>query len=360
LRRLVEEDGAALILISHDLAAVAAIADRLAIMRKGRIVESGEAPTIFRSLRHPYSRALISAASTRRPARLRLQAERSPLLQVEGVSRHYRRRGSASVPGKTPRGVSDVSFVVHSGETLAVVGESGSGKTTLARIVLALERPHAGRVLLNGTDFHAARGAELHALRRTVQAVFQDPYGSFDPRTRIWRSIAEPLALEPGRASPGARRKRVDAALAEVGLSSSDGDKYPHEFSGGERQRLAIARALITRPALIVLDEPVSAIDASLRAQVLDLLADIRESHGLAYLFISHDLAVVRALAARVLVMQEGQLIEQGETEAIFARPRHPYTAALVASVPDLERALRLRESGDVTRVAAPPASTIF
>jgi peptide/nickel transport system ATP-binding protein len=141
---------------------------------------------------------------------------------------------------------------------------------------------------------------------------------------------------------------------------SSDGDKYPHEFSGGERQRLAIARALITRPALIVLDEPVSAIDASLRAQVLDLLADIRESHGLAYLFISHDLAVVRALAARVLVMQEGQLIEQGETEAIFARPRHPYTAALVASVPDLERTLRLRESGDVTRVVAPPASTIF
>jgi peptide/nickel transport system ATP-binding protein len=349
LRRLVAEDGATLVLISHDLAAVAGMADRLVVMRKGTIVEAGEAPTIFRSLRHPYSRALLAAATYRRtrPERTRSSDDRQPpLLQVERIIREY------GVPFGVPAGaiprrpaVNDVSFTIRRGENVALVGESGSGKSTLARVILALDRPRSGRVLLNGSDLHAARGTALRDLRRHIQVVFQDPYASFDPRAKVWRSIAEPLVLDPAKPAAGERRRRVDESLLAVGLQPGHGDKYPHEFSGGERQRLAIARALITRPSLIVLDEPVSALDVSIRGEVLDLLASIADRFGVSYLFISHDLAVVRAIADRVLVMREGRIVEEGPTEEIFARPRDAYTAALVAAIPDLESSLVARGS---------------
>jgi peptide/nickel transport system ATP-binding protein len=345
LRRMVVEEGAALVLISHDLAAVASLADRLAIMRAGKVVETGEAPAIFRALRHPYSRRLLAAATYRGRALPFRSAPVSepPLLAVEQVVRDYRPTDVGRAGRR--RAVDGVSLTIARGEAVALVGESGSGKSTLARVILALERPQAGRVLLGGLDFHAARGRALRALRRNIQAVFQDPYGSFDPRIRVWRSVAEPLALESKRLSATERRKRVERALTAVGLAAGDGDKYAHEFSGGERQRLALARALITQPALIILDEPVSALDVQIRAQILDLLAEVRREFGLAYLFISHDLAVVRAIAERVLVMQAGKIVEEGDTEQIFGRPRHSYTAALVAAAPDLEQALRRREA---------------
>ncbi len=241
------------------------------------------------------------------------------------------------------RAVDDASLTIRRGENLGLVGESGSGKSTLARMILAVDTPDAGRVMLDGADFLASRGRERLALRRHIQAVFQDPYGSFNPRHKVARLVAEPFHLDTAKPGAAERRRRVEEALVAVGLSSSDADKYPHEFSGGQRQRLAIARALITRPSLIVLDEAVSALDVSIRAQILDLLADLSDRFHVSYLFISHDLTVVRAITDRVLIMQEGRIVEQGETEEVFANPTHPYTQSLLAATPNLERTLAAR-----------------
>ncbi len=256
------------------------------------------------------------------------------LLRVENLTLDYalpRRRLFAPPPHH--RALDDVSLCLARGESLAVVGESGSGKSTLARTILALERPTSGRVTLCGQDVFAASADQLRALRRHAQMVFQDPYGSLDPRRKVGWIVAEPLeALEaPGRDE---RRARITQVLESVGLRASDAEKFPHEFSGGQRQRIAIARALVTRPALIVADEAVSALDVSVQAQVLNLFMDLREQLGLSYLFISHDLAVVRQVADRVMVMRDGRIVEQGETEAVFRAPQHPYTQALLAAVP--------------------------
>jgi len=347
LKRLMRDDGVSLILISHDLAMVAEMADRIAIMKSGEIVESGETVSLLRGMRHPYSRMLSAASAyrTRRAGRHRDdQPPPAPILVVDGVSRDYRLpRHSLFERARVLRAVRDVGFAIHRGENVGLVGESGSGKSTLARIVLALEPPTHGAVVLDGADFLGARGRRLFALRRHIQAVFQDPYGSFDPRRRVGGLVAEPLHVDETKPSAAERRRRVEAALVAVGLTPTDADKYPHEFSGGERQRLAIARALITRPSLIVLDEAVSALDVSIRAQILDLLRDLAERFDVSYLFISHDLTVVRAITDRVLIMRDGAIVEQGETEEVFANPRHPYTAALIAATPDLERTLAAR-----------------
>jgi peptide/nickel transport system ATP-binding protein len=256
------------------------------------------------------------------------------LLQVEHLTLDYtlpRQRLFAAAPRH--RALDDVSLTLARGESLAVVGESGSGKSTLARTVLALEKPSAGQVRFLGRDVFSLSAAELRALRRHAQMVFQDPYGSLDPRRKIGWIVAEPLdALEAVR--QGERRSRIAEALTSVGLKSADADRFPHEFSGGQRQRIAIARALITRPDLIVADEPVSALDVSVQAQVLNLFMDLREKFGLSYLFISHDLAVVRQVADRVVVMRGGKIVEEGETEAVFRAPSHTYTQALLAAVP--------------------------
>jgi oligopeptide/dipeptide ABC transporter ATP-binding protein len=232
---------------------------------------------------------------------------------------------------------------VRAGQSVAVVGESGCGKSTLARTVLALEAPSAGTVRLLGRDLFALPPGELRAMRRHVQMVFQDPYGSLDPRRKVGWIVAEPLdALETVR-DRGERRDRVAEALASVGLKAGDQEKFPHEFSGGQRQRIAIARALITRPELIVADEPVSALDVSVQAQVLNLLADLQERLGLSYLLISHDLAVVRHVAEEVAVMYLGRIVEQGATSAVFADPLHPYTKALLEAVPRVGSTRRRR-----------------
>jgi peptide/nickel transport system ATP-binding protein len=263
----------------------------------------------------------------------------APLLEISGLVRDYampRPHPFAAVPRH--RVLHGIDLAVAKGGSLGIVGESGSGKSTLARAVLALERPQAGTVRLDGVDLFALSRRGLRAARRHVQAVFQDPYGSLDPRLSVGRIVAEPIAALEPRVTRAERRARVEAMLHAVGLPAADAQKYPHEFSGGQRQRIAIARALVTHPALIVADEPVSALDVSVQAQVLNLMLDLRERLGLAWLFISHDLGVVRVVTEQVAVLQHGRIVEQGPTAEVFANPQHPYTQSLVAAMPRIRR----------------------
>lgn len=328
LKDLVREENMSLLLITHDLAVVAGIADQVAVMRQGAVVETGPTEAVFRGRRHSYTRALF-AASAHQPLRVP-NPSIEPLLCVEGVERSYA-LPRASLFAKSARleAVRGVSFTLHHGESLGLVGESGCGKSTLTRAILGLEPVQRGKITLKGQVVTPAMDP---ALRASMQVVFQDPYGSFNPRWKVGRLVAEPFFLMAGQATDP--RGRVDEVLEQVGLSAKDRDKYIHEFSGGQRQRIAIARALVTRPDLIVLDEAVSALDVRVRAQILDLLADLQKSHGLAYLFVSHDLHVVRAITDRVMVMQAGKIIEQGPTQGLFDAPQHRYTRALLAATP--------------------------
>ncbi len=270
----------------------------------------------------------------------------SALLTVSDLVRDYplpRRR--LLEPARHFRALHGVSLQVPAGTSVGVVGESGCGKSTLARCVMALEPPTSGTVVFAGEAIYSLPPTQLRRLRRDFQMVFQDPYGSLDPRYRIERIVAEPLDALLGPLPRAERRERIAEALGEVGLRPSDADRYPHEFSGGQRQRIAIARALITRPRLIVADEPVSALDVSVQAQVLNLFLDLQERLGLSYLFISHDLGVVRHVTDRVAVMKDGRIVERGTTGEVFTRPAHPYTRSLLAAipVPDPTRRRRLR-----------------
>ena len=260
-----------------------------------------------------------------------------PLLQVTQLAKTYRLpRQNLLAPAPEVQALAGVSFTLQSGKSLGVVGESGSGKSTLARLVMALEAPSAGQVRLRGVDLHGLRPAELRRARGDFQMVFQDPYGSLDPRRTVLQTVAEPLAVLQG-ASAAEQRERGAEALDAVGLRAADLGKYPHEFSGGQRQRIAIARALITRPRLIVADEPVSALDVSVQAQVLNLMQDLQDRFGVTYLFISHDLAVVDLVCDEVIVLQHGRIVEQGDPDALFHHPQHPYTQRLLAAVPGLK-----------------------
>jgi peptide/nickel transport system ATP-binding protein len=337
LEELVRSRSSGMILVSHDLAVVSQITDRIAVMRHGEIVEQLPTRELLTREHHPYTQALLAAA--------RLEPKRAPrppdgaaaVLEARDIVREYpRRRGSFLGRAASRRAVDGVSLEVHAGETVGLVGESGSGKSSLLRALLALERPQAGAVRLLGEDFGAARGAALRRLRRSIQVVLQDPVGSFDPRWRVEQLIAEPYYALDHPPDAAALKANVAAALAEVGLCAADGARYPHEFSGGERQRIAIARALILRPAVIAFDEAVSALDVLVRAQILTLLAELAGRMQLAYLFVSHDLLVVRAIADRVYVMQQGRIVEQGPTERVFRSPQHAYTRALLAATPRL------------------------
>ena len=335
LKRLVAEDGMGLLLITHDLGVVADMADKMVIMKAGEVVERGAGQGFFARMQHPYTRALF-AASSHTPERV-AQVEQRPLLEVKGVRRDYTLARTALFgPTKRFRAVDDVSFTVRRGESLGLVGESGCGKSTLTRAILGLEEVQAGEILIDGEPVFSGHKVNL-AVRRRMQVVFQDPDGSFNPRWKVGRLVAEPFHLLENW--PGDWRDQVARALDSVGLSATDMEKYIHEFSGGQRQRIAIARALILRPELIILDEAVSALDVSIRAQILDLLAELSESFGLTYLFISHDLSVVRAITDRVMVMQAGRIVERGPTEAVFADPQHDYTKTLIEAAPKLPEA---------------------
>jgi peptide/nickel transport system ATP-binding protein len=334
LKSLAREDGMGLLMITHDLAVVADMADRIIVMRKGEIVEQGHTQALLQTMRHPYTRMLF-AASTHAVA-LPAAPPPQPLLKVENVSRDY------VLPRKTLfgklgrfRAVDNVSFTLQRGERLGLVGESGCGKSTLTRALLGLEPVQSGNITLDGTAVYSGSKPDL-AVRRKMQVVFQDPFGSFNPRHRVDRLITEPFHLLPDPPKGRARSDAIADALTAVGLSPEDATKYIHEFSGGQRQRIAIARALIIRPDLILFDEAVSALDVSVRAQILDLLAALCSAYDLTYLFISHDLSVVRTVTDRVLVMKSGQIVEQGATADVFDRPQHPYTQKLLAAAPRL------------------------
>ncbi|MGE0845201.1 MAG: ABC transporter ATP-binding protein [Flavobacteriaceae bacterium] len=345
LKGLTRERGTALLFISHDLAVVAECADRIAILREGRIVEQGRTRTVLKKPGEAYTKRLISASShvparARHPVTWAGAEGEPPLLSVENVTRVYRQ--GHDLPWRdAPRtlAVDGVSFRMHAGQSVGLVGESGCGKSTLARTILGLESPQAGRIVFDGAEL----GTGDDAARRNLQVVFQDPFGSFDPRHRAGRIVAEPLHLMGRELDPASIPARVAEALREVHLDPADARKFPHEFSGGQRQRLAIARALITRPKLIVADEPVSALDVSIRAQILDLVAELRDRLGLAFLFISHDLTVVRAITDDCLVMHRGRIVERGPTAEVLASPGEAYTRRLVAAAPDLAAILRKR-----------------
>ena len=333
--QLASELGAAVLLITHDLALAAERADRVAVMYRGEIVETGPAAELIADPQHEYTRRLLAAAPGMASAKVASvrpaadEAARENLLELTGAVKKYRIRGRQD-PFVA---VDNVDLVIPRGQTVAIVGESGSGKSTTARLALRLEDADGGTVRYRGTDVSALRGKELMAFRRSVQPVFQNPYGSLDPRYTIGQVVAEPLRVHKiGDAT--ARRKAVTELLDQVALPASFADRYPHELSGGQRQRVAIARALALNPELVVMDEAVSALDVLVQEQILDLMVSLQDELGLSYLFISHDLAVVRLVSHHVYVMSAGQVVESGDPDTIFRSPREEYTKQLIAAIP--------------------------
>jgi microcin C transport system ATP-binding protein len=328
LAQLKAERSLALLLITHDLAIVRRYADRVCVMKDGRIVEAGPVADVFAAPQHPYTRMLLGAVPEGEPAPL---ADAAPvLLQADDVRVHFPiRRGFLRRVTGHVRAVDGVSVSVRAGETVGLVGESGSGKTTFALAALRLEQA-TGRIVFDAQDLAALDRRALRRLRSRMQIVFQDPYGSLSPRFPVADIVAEGLRVHEPALSRAERDRRVAEALEEVGLPADAADRFPHEFSGGQRQRIAIARAMVLKPRLVVLDEPTSALDVSVQAQIVALLRSLQARHGLAYLFISHDLKVVRALAHRVVVLRQGVVVEQGVAADIFARPVQPYTRALM------------------------------
>ncbi|KVC59982.1 ABC transporter ATP-binding protein [Burkholderia ubonensis] len=333
-REEAEKRGMAILLITHDLNLVRHFAERIAVMERGRLVESGAVERIFAAPEHPYTQRLLNS----RPQRAVV-----PVLPIAPVlldARHVTVQFARKRPGlagwfkSVPvAAVSDVSVSVRQGETLGVVGESGSGKSTLAMALLGLQKTAHGEIEFQGRALSSYRGREQAALRSNMQVVFQDPFSSLSPRHTIERIVGEGLELHRPDLSADARRAKSLAVLREVGLDRTVMHRYPHEFSGGQRQRIAIARALVLEPRILILDEPTSALDVSIQQQVLKLLANLQQKYNLGYLFISHDLDVIGAMAHRVAVMQDGAIVEAGDVADIFTKPSHPYTQKLLKAV---------------------------
>jgi peptide/nickel transport system ATP-binding protein len=382
LRDLVDENRMGLLLISHDLAVVTEMADRITILRGGEVMEAGETARTLSAQAHPYTRQLAQASMhvperRTRPSPSPLRggssgeadrgegrhdalelsktehsspsAPEGTLLAVQNITKDYPGRRTSLFHKPPPtRAVDDVSFSIGHGHSVALVGRSGCGKSTLARMILALDKPTSGAIAFRGEAITGRDQQSLRSTRRDMQVVFQDPYGSFNPRRTVEWLVAEPLHLLDTKPSTAERRELVSQALHEVGLQPADMRKYPHEFSGGQRQRISIARAVITRPKLIVADEPVSALDVSIRAQILDLFAELNGRLGVAYLFITHDLTVAKAITDDVIVMHDGRIVETGRTAEVLTRPQSEAARTLVEAAPDLHRAIakRMQEQG--------------
>ena len=338
MRDLKDRLGMALLLITHDLSIVRHMAERVCVMTQGEIVESGPTSDIFARPRHPYTQRLLAAEPKGRvpPA----DASAPVLVEGEKVKVWFPiRRGLFRRIKGYVKAVDGVSLQVRAGSTLGVVGESGSGKTTLGLALLRLldaQGEQGGGIRFAGHDIAHERQRRLRPLRREMQVVFQDPYSSLSPRLSIAQIVGEGLRVHNLTATEAERRRLIEETLAEVGLDPAAAERYPHEFSGGQRQRVAIARALVLKPRFLVLDEPTSALDMSVQAQIVDLLRELQERYGLAYLFISHDLKVVRALSHEILVMKDGEIVESGSTERVMTAPEHPYTRALMAAAFEL------------------------
>ena len=356
------ERGNALLFITHDLAVVSRVCHRVLVMHRGEIVEAGETTELFAEPRHPYTRRLLAASTlTERPVAERPATDRGPtrpaapaapvaaaagsatsadswsgpdpLIEVTGLTRVFRRpRRSLFRPGEEVHAVRGVDLVIPEGARYGIVGESGSGKSTLMRLIVGLDRPTAGSVRFDGREITGRPESALRFLRRDLQIVFQDPQASLDPRMRVRDIIAEPMVSLgiPGVAA------RVAELLDAVGLPPDAAHRYPHQFSGGQRQRISIARALSPRPRVLVADEPVSALDVTVRAQILELLLRLVADYGLTLVFVSHDLSVVRHLCDSVAVLHDGEIVERGPTAKVYDRPRHSYTRSLLAAVPTL------------------------
>ncbi|MDB4197003.1 ABC transporter ATP-binding protein [Ascidiaceihabitans sp.] len=342
LKDLARDYDMGLLMITHDLAVVSDMADKIVVMHLGEVVEQGETRSLLTNMKHDYTKMLFAASGHQ--VNLPDLPAYDVLLSVKNVVRDY------TTPRKTVfgskgvfRALNKVSFDIKSGERLGLVGESGCGKSTLTRAILGLEDVQGGEITLDGAPVFTGRKPNF-AVRRKMQVVFQDPFGSFNPRHKVARLITEPFHLLQTPPSHDERQRLINQTLTAVGLDPSDANKYIHQFSGGQRQRIAIARALIIQPDLIVFDEAVSALDVSVRAQILDLLANLSAKYNLTYLFISHDLSVVRTITDRVLVMQRGEIVEQGETEQVFTAPNHPYTQELIAAAPILPDLQHLKE----------------
>ena len=346
LRDLQARFAMALLLITHDLTIVRKVARRVCVMTGGEIVEAGETASVFEHPRHPYTRRLLEAQPKGRPA---AAADGAPVvLAAQDVRVWFPiKAGLLRRTVDHVKAVDDVSLTVREGHTLGVVGESGSGKTTLGLGLLRLLRSR-GRIQFRGREIQGLSSKALRPLRREMQIVFQDPFSSLSPRLSVGQIVEEGLRVHR-LGGPTERRALIERALREVGLDPETRDRYPHEFSGGQRQRIAIARALVLEPRLLILDEPTSALDVSVQAQLVDLLRELQARHRLAYIFISHDLRVVRALSDEILVMRAGRVVELGPSERIFEQPAHPYTKALMAAAFELEALEPAANGGEVS-----------
>ena len=361
LKDIQQETGMSIIFISHDLSLVKEIADRVLVMYKGAIVEEASAEILFKAPQHTYTKALLNARPSlenrlrtlptikdyltntlqteieipeERTRRLKALYETTPILEVQNVEKTYISKAGLFGKTRTVKAVDDVSFSLYEGETLGLVGESGCGKSTLGNAILQLDRASAGRILYRGNDIIQLKGKALRALRREIQIIFQDPYASLNPRLTVGQAIIEPMEVHQLFSSKKERKEKALEILERVGLDSSHFNRYPHEFSGGQRQRIGIARTIAVQPKLIICDESVSALDISVQAQVLNLLNELKQDFKFTYIFISHDLAVVKYMADQLVVMNKGKIEEIGEADSIYKNPQKVYTKNLIEAIP--------------------------
>jgi len=333
LKDLQQRLGMAMLLITHDLGVVRKMAERVCVMTNGKIVEAGDTAQIFDDPQHAYTKKLLDATPRGDP--LTIEGAPTPLVRTEGLKVHFPIKGWFGRPRGYVKAVDGVSIDIPRGHTLGVVGESGSGKSTLGLALLRISRSE-GPIIFDGEKLHERNWKQMRPMRKRMQIVFQDPFASLSPKMTVGQIIGEGLPIHRPDLTPDERHEAVATIVQEVGLAPDVLDRYPHEFSGGQRQRIAIARAIILRPDLVILDEPTSALDMSVQAQIVDLLRALQASHGLTYLFISHDLKVVKALAHEVVVMKDGRIVEQGTSEQIFTNPQTDYTRDLIAAALEL------------------------